>query len=576
MQVKKFDETFNVVWWEGQEIGSMIALDTETELIKHKGHIPQYVLGMAYSGGKDVYLIKAQDLRNFMLTHHESTIAFHNATFDIKVIEKEAKTYFKTPILKNKIKDTAILYRLIYLALEGYEPFRWSLDHCVKEMYGEELPKDDDIRLTFGQYIKEDGTIDYDNMSLGHLEYAALDPVATWYVWQKLNERMKLVPSSNECNHLTHLLGDIALDKIQDIGIGVDLDYVDNLRNTWQEKMNMNAKVLATYGLVRGQKGFQDRYEDAVHFLGLDLPKTAKSGKISMSREDLEPYKHEPFVKALLEYLELEKLKNFLNDLTESRVHPRYTSIKKTGRTSCARPNIQNPPREGGVREAFVPAPGKIFIDIDYSSIELYALAQTLKDFFGYSVLFEKLSQNADVHIYAASKIFDKPEEEVTKEERQIAKICNYGLAANMSPNTFQRHMATQGVELTVEKTKEIKNLWADAFPEIRKFWKRGYGRHQFVSKTGFVRNHCSYTQYLNLHFQSVVAEGAKIALYFVQEAGYEIVIFCHDAIVVEYPKEGAEGAMKHITQIMIDAMQKVIPELPIQAEGIVRDRYGK
>lgn len=576
MQVSKFGETFNVVWWHGEELGPQIALDTETELIKYKGHIPRLALGMAYAGGENVYLIKAQDMRQFMLANSKATIGFHNAAFDIKVIEQAAKISFKTKTLQNTIKDTAILYRLIYLAVEGYEPFRWSLDHCVKEMYGEELPKDDDIRLTFGQYIDEQGAVDYASMSLGHLEYAALDPIATWYVWQKLNEKMKFIPSSNECNHLTHLLGDIALSRIEDLGIGVDLEYVESLRNKWQDKMDMNAKVLATYGLVRGQKGFQDKYEDIVAFLELDLPKTAKSGKISMSREDLEPYKNEPFVAALLEYLELEKLKNFLNDLTESRVHPRYTSIKKTGRTSCSRPNIQNPPREGGVREAFVPAPGKIFIDIDYSSIELYALAQALKDLYGHSILFNKLSENADVHIYAASKIFDKPEEEVTKDERQIAKICNYGLAANMSANTFQRHMASQGVELTVEKTKEIKNLWANAFPEMKKFWKRGYGRHQFVSKTGFVRNHCSYTQYLNLHFQSVVAEGCKLALYFLQDSGYDVVAFVHDQAVIEHDIDTAKEEMPKIQAIMEQAMQKVIPDLPIRTEGQLLERYSK
>lgn len=575
--MQKFGQKLRLNWWDGQYVGDLFSLDTETELIKHDGHIPRLVLSSAYCKGKEIYLIKNDDISRFLEQHKSCTLVFHNAAFDLKVLTQHTGFDFHAQIMKDKILDTAILYRLVSLADRGLEAFRYSLDHCVKQMYQVELPKDDDIRLTFGQYLANNNSVDYDEISKAHLEYAGLDPVATMKVYEKIQKKItKEIPTSNRCGHQIHLMGDIALDRIRNYGIGVDLEYVNNLRAGWDGQMDAIGKVLASYGLVRGLKGFQSKYEEIMEFLEIDLPKSPKTGKLSMKAEDLAPHRQQPFVDALLSFLELEKLKAFLNELTASRVYPRYGSIKKTGRTSCSKPNIQNPPKKGGVREAFVPKPGHKFIDIDYSSIELYALAQTLKNFFGHSVLFDKLSRGEDVHIYAASQIFDKTEAEVTPEERQIAKICNYGLAANMSPETFQKHMAKQGAHLELKETRRVKEAWKKAFPEIQNFWRRGYGRQMFVSKTGFVRNNCSYTQYLNLHFQSVVAEGCKIALYFVQRAGYDIVAFVHDAIVVEIEAEKADEHMPIIQEIMVSSMQQIIPDLKIKTDGIIRDRYGK
>lgn len=575
MYVKKFGKQFTIKWWQGEELSKRVALDTETELIKGPGHTPRLVISAAYDGNNNIYLIKNSEIKHFLDMHKHVTYAFHNAAFDLRVLSQFTGFDFHEMLMKNQIKDTAILYRLAYLATIGQEAFRYSLDHCVKEIHNVELPKDEEIRLTFGQFLG-DTRVHYEKMGDRHLEYAALDPVATWYIWESLNKKFYEIPTSNQCAHYIHLLGDIALDKVRNYGIGVDLEYVENLRSEWEDKMTLNAKILKTYGLERGQKGFKANYEAAISRLGIELPRTGKTNRMSMSREHLEPYRHEPFVDCLLEYLELEKLKNFLNDLTASRVYPRYSTIKKTGRTSCSKPNIQNPPRAGGVREAFVPKKGHTFISIDYSSIELYALAQVLKNLFGHSVLFDKLKEGVDIHIYAAGETFNKPELEVTLDERQIAKICNYGLAANMSPRTFMNHMKTQGVEMSLEETKKVKNAWKKAFPEIEKFWKRGYGRQQFVSQTGFVRNNCSYTQYLNIHFQSLVAEGCKIMLYFVQKAGYDIVAFIHDEILVEHPIESAKEAMPKIQKIMEESMQKIIPDLPIKTEGKLIARFQK
>lgn len=573
--MKAFEKNIKVKFWKDEYIGKSFSADTETEKILSASHTPRIVLSTAYAMDGIGFIIKNQDLERFLDLHKDSTIAWHNASFDLNVIETAFNRSFHDEILGDKVLDTRILYRLLNIAIKGYTNPRTSLDHCVKQAFDIVLDKNEDIRLTFGDFILEDGSINYGAISKRHYEYAVMDAIATEHLKVSMLKTISKLPTSTNLSHNIQLMGEIALDAIRREGIEVDLEYANNLRNELEAEMEKNNQILLTYGLMRG-KGFQQKYETVVKHLGLKLPVTGKSQKVSMKASDLEPYKDMHFVQALLDYLALEHRKDFLRLLTETRVHPRYDSIKNTLRTSCQKPNIQNPPRVGGIREAFIPKEGCVLVDIDYSSIELYALAFICKKLFGFSVLYDKLQEGADVHIYAASKIFDIDDETVTKDQRQIAKICNYGLAANMGIDTFQRHMGNSGVDITKDRAKEVKAGWSKAFPEIPMFWKRAQGRSKFISDTGFIRNHCTYTAFLNTHFQSKVAEGCKIAMYNTYRAGFKTVAFVHDALVVECKKEDADTVLKEVSEIMIESMKMVIPGMDIKVDGEIKKRYSK
>lgn len=533
------------------------------------------MLTTAYFEGDFGYVITNERVLEFLQVHKASRITWHNASFDIAVLEKATEFKFDKQIVCDRILDTRILYRLVNIAVKGYAPKRNSLAVCIKQAFDYDLDKDKDIRLTFGDYLNEDGTARYDEISDRHYKYAVLDSVATQAIKVSLLKKIESLPTSTNLSHTIQLMGEIALDDIKRRGIGVDLEYTNNLRDQLQSDMDRNAEVLLTYGLMRG-KGFQQKYENVIKHLELDIPITEKTKKISMKGSDLELYKGNHFVDALLDYLEIEHRKDFLKLLTESRVHPRYDSIKNTLRTSCSKPNVQNPPRTGGIREAFIPKEGHVFVDIDYSSIELYALAYICKKDFGYSVLYDKLQQGADVHVYAASKIFNISEDQVTKSQRQIAKICNYGLAANMGKDTFSRHMRNNDVDFNPEQAGEVKKLWKKAFPEIEDFWKRAQGRYMVVTDTGFIRTNCTYTAYLNTQFQSKVAEGCKLMLYNLYTQGFKTVAYIHDQVVLEAKKENAENVLKEASKIMIDSMKIIIPGMCIKVEGEIKDRYSK
>ena len=175
--------------------------------------------------------------------------------------------------------------------------------------------------------------------------------------------------------------------------------------------------------------------------LGLPSKKKTKNG-YSTSEEVLEKLVREyPIVEKILEYRKLCKLNStyvegmrpFINPKTK-RIHSFFhQTITATGRISSTEPNLQNIPTrmELGkrLRKVFVPDAGKVYIDADYSQIELRVLAHLSKD----KHMVEAFKNGEDIHKQAASKVLHKPIEDVTKEERSSAKAVNFGIVYGIS-----------------------------------------------------------------------------------------------------------------------------------------------
>jgi DNA polymerase I-like protein with 3'-5' exonuclease and polymerase domains len=576
MKIIKFGKTFKLVKWKGEVIGNVFALDTETELITDKSVVPKCVISTAYSGGEKIYFILNSQLKHFLHLHRGSIHVFHTFAFDQVVITKECNHEWWEQIETNKIFDIALLFKLVMIAIKGYSPQKFSLDFMVSQLLKNVLPKNNDIRLTFGQFIRKDGSIEYDSLfrSKDHCIYAGLDPVATFMCYQILMAKIKTLPTSTNLAHKIHLMGDVALKDINRRGVAVDLDYTAQIRSKFSDPMEKEAELLSTYGFVRGEKGLLEKYGEICKYLNIKVPMTKRG--FSMRKEDLEPYNHLPFVKSLLNFLDLEHNCQFLNELTASRIHPYYDSIKVTGRTSCLRPNMQNPPKIGGIRECFIPDNGCVFAISDYSSIEMFTAADTFKKKGYGSTMYDLLNQGLDPHIHTASSICKLPKEEINKDQRGRAKPANYGFLANMSPATFIPYAQGYGLDLTLQESQEIKDGWIRAFPEVVPFFKAPYKANGlFVSETGFIRANCAYTEWLNIHFQGKAAEGAKIALYLNYKSGLKQNIFVHDEIVTSVEKSIAQDVLNLQDRNMEQGMKMVCP-MNIEVKGELKERFCK
>lgn len=309
-----------------------------------------------------------------------------------------------------------------------------------------------------------------------------------------------------------------------------------------------------------------------------------------------------------------------------------WNILVATGRTSCARPNLQNPPKKGGVRECFIPRPGFWYCSTDYSFIELVTWAQTCYDLFGFSDLRDSINAGRDPHVDAgvdicraddhvrdlsytdkAGKVHTLSSAEMTydflnaarkagaewaKEYRQLAKALNFGLPGGLGAATFVAYAAaTYNVHITEDKSRDLKVIWMKKWREARLYFAhistlsdRG-GENGFVvtlPRTGFVRGGCRYTSGANTYFQGLAARGAKEALFDVAEECYVTedsplygcrpVMFLHDEIIVEVPAErqAAHEASMRLVEVMVAAMRRFTPDVKVAAEPALMDRWRK
>jgi len=235
-----------------------------------------------------------------------------------------------------------------------------------------------------------------------------------------------------------------------------------------------------------------------------------------------------------------------------------------SGRTSWSRPNLQNPPRKGGVRECFVPRPGHWFLSVDYSFIELVTWAQTCIDLLGYSKLADAIKAGLDPHVDMGVEILraehparwleytDKAgalhgieSTEVTyafvnaarkagatwaKDARQLAKAANFGLPGGLGAATFCAYAkATYGVDISEDESRNLKTIWRNKWAEAQDYFNLvsamlpfGQDRTAVVlPRTGFVRGGCMYTAACNTYFQGLAARGAKEAMWVLTQECY-------------------------------------------------------
>jgi DNA polymerase-1 len=252
----------------------------------------------------------------------------------------------------------------------------------------------------------------------------------------------------------------------------VDLEHVARLAAEIDSQIEKADETLKEFSYWTGP-GAKARYKAIVVRLEAELeialPRTP-TGEISEAAEDLEEVAAlSPFFSAFVRRKELEKIRStFLEHLDEPIIRPEFHTIVSTGRTSCRNPNLQQIPREGGIREAFVPSPGHLLLAVDYSGIELATLAQTTFTRFGFSRMRALINEGRDLHRAFAAKILGKREDQVAADERQAAKAANFGLPGGLGARTLRLYARQNyGVALSEADAERYRREWFAMFPEM-------------------------------------------------------------------------------------------------------------
>ena len=285
-----------------------------------------------------------------------------------------------------------------------------------------------------------------------------------------------------------------------------------------------------------------------------------------------------PIVQDILEYRGLTKLKstyadglmNFVGE--DKRIHTNFNqTITATGRISSTEPNLQNIPMrtELGrkIREVFVAKEGCVFMDADYSQIELRILAHMSRD----EKLIAAYESHEDIHAITASQVFGVPFEEVTPLQRRNAKAVNFGIVYGISAFGLSRDLsiskkeAAQYIDQYFATYPGVKT-YLDACVELAK--KEGFSETLYkrrrpipeLSSSNFMTRSFGERVAMNAPIQGTAADIIKIAMIKVYEglnaAGLKtrLILQIHDELLLEVPEEEVEQAEKILRESMESA----------------------
>lgn len=385
----------------------------------------------------------------------------------------------------------------------------------------------------------------------------------------------------------------------------IELPLVYTLSDMEKEGVHVDAEELKRYG---GELAAQievlekEIYEGAgetfninspkqlghILFEKLEMPygKKTKTG-YSTAADVLEKLAVEyPLVSKILEYRQLAKLKstyadglaNFIEE--DGRIHTNFQqTVTATGRLSSTDPNLQNIPirMELGrmIRKVFLPKDGYVFVDADYSQIELRILAHMSGD----EMLIQAYREAQDIHRMTASQVFHTPFEKVTDLQRRNAKAVNFGIVYGISSFGL-----SQDLSISKKEAQEYIERYFESYPKIKEFLdgcvekakKDGYSVTMFgrrrplpeISSSNFMQRSFGERIAMNAPIQGTAADIIKIAMNRVHrrliDEGLKsrLLLQVHDELLIETAPDEVDEVKK-----ILDEEMKGAADLSVELE---------
>ena len=320
--------------------------------------------------------------------------------------------------------------------------------------------------------------------------------------------------------------------------------------------------------------------------LGLKNGKKTKTG-YSTSAEVLEKLTHaHPIIPRILEYRQLTKLNSTYAEglagyiRADGRIHGKFhQTVTVTGRISSADPNLQNIPtrmplgRE--IRKVFIPEEGSVFVDADYSQIELRVLAHMSGD----AALIAAYQADEDIHAITASQVFDVPLDQVDSTLRRKAKAVNFGIVYGISSFGLG-----QDLDISRKEAEGYIEKYFATYGKVKEFLdrtvedakKNGYtvtmfGRRRPIpelASSNFMTRSFGERAAMNAPVQGTAADIIKIAMVRVnrrlkkEHLQSKLVLQIHDELIIETKKEELEIVQKLLVEEMMHAAELAVPLL--------------
>ena len=369
-------------------------------------------------------------------------------------------------------------------------------------------------------------------------------------------------------------------------GMYADLEELNKFGKQLKEQLEIKTKMI--YEMAGEEFNINSTKQlGEILFEKMKLPvvKKTKSG-YSTDVDVLEKLKSEdPIISEILDYRQLMKLnstyveglKPYINPKTK-RIHSFFhQTITATGRISSTEPNLQNIPTrfELGkqVRKIFKPEQGKVYIDADYSQIELRVLAHMSED----THMVQAFKEGQDIHKQAASKVFKTPMEEVTKEQRSNAKAVNFGIVYGISDFGLgeqlgiSRKIAKKYIEEYLQEYAGIKNFMDEMKEKAKEtgYVETLFNRRRYIPElksNNYMVRQFGERAAMNTPIQGTAADIMKIAMINVykklieEKLDAKIVLQVHDEMMIETSLEEADRVKEIVKNEMESAIELKVP----------------
>lgn len=467
-------------------------------------------------------------------------------------------------------------------------------------------------------------------------EYAARDTYYTWKIEQEHRDQMFLTgdeePFDSDDIQMARL-GKVAtyvamptvrtLTKVEQRGFLLDVDWV-HAKIEEMDSLRLKAceDILGLYGTAPApapakdgvttaatSKWFQGFVAQAIEAGDLRVTARTDSGNAQWNKAVLIAQQRQgsPAADALLRHRDATKTLEFLRSWLELRdpnnvIHATYNvGFVKTGRLSSSNPNVQQ--ISARLKPAFIPRPGHVLLDLDYSQVELRVAAFISRS----QPMIEAFQRGDDLHRLLAAKIAGKAPEDVTSLERKRAKAGNFGLLYGMSPGGFQSYAATAyDVSLTLAEAQAVHSAFFEMWDGMRQWherskrraYERGYvtspiGRTQWLSdlysKSSFKASHAERNA-LNSPVQGFGSDLMQMAAASIMGTlpgyplpkveGAHVVATVHDEICIEVPEDRWQEILVECKRRMEDVNTFLRPldcqmDVPIVAGPSAGTRWG-
>ena len=318
--------------------------------------------------------------------------------------------------------------------------------------------------------------------------------------------------------------------------------------------------------------------------LGLPPVKKTKTG-YSTNADVLEKLKNKhPIIPAIMDYRMLTKLKStyadgLLKEIgTDGRIHTTFQNlVTATGRLSSTEPNLQNIPVRtdlgAEIRKMFIPKPGCVLVDADYSQIELRVLAHIADD----KTMQEAFRGGMDIHTVTASQVFGVPPEQVTPLQRRHAKAVNFGIVYGISEFSLaedigvSRYEAREYIDSYLANYRGVKAYMKRVVDDAREkgYTETMFGRRRYIpelkSSNFNVRSGAERIA-LNTPIQGTAADLIKLAMIRVDRAlaahfpEARLLLQVHDELIVECPEEIAPQVAALVSREMEQVASLKVP----------------